>query len=291
MTIPTPTPIAPPPAPPASGGTPQPTGPRTSSRVVAILVAVIGGLIVLGTFSSIALSAVASANREHDDTTAGVVGVDKLAITVSGGSLTVTYADVSQAQLRVDRGIGSAPWTLASDGGTLTVASPDHFGNFGWWPFGGNGTATLVLPKSLQSPSVDGSVEVNGGSVSLAGGQFGDLQALTEAGSLSLSGSAHTVTARADAGDSTLDLSSVSTLQAEVNAGRIVASLAGSAPVTTTAQVSAGALDLTVPAGAYDVTSNVSAGAFHNDLGSTPGAPNTVRVDVSAGAATLSAGS
>jgi hypothetical protein len=282
--------IAPPPAPPASGGSPQPTGPRTSSRVVSIVIAVIGGIIVLGTFASIALSTVALANRREDNTSVAVAGVDKLAVDVSGGSLTVSYGDVSQAQLRVDRGIGSNPWTLESNGGTLTVSSPDHFGDFGWWPFGGNGNATLVLPASLRSSTIDGTVEVNGGSVSLTDGQFGDLRASTDAGSLRLSGTAHTVTARANAGDSTLDLTGVSTLQTEVNAGRIVASLTGTPPVTTTVQVSAGALDLTVPAGGYDVTSNVSAGSFHNDLGSTPGAPNSVRVDVSAGVATLSAG-
>ncbi|WP_197061115.1 DUF4097 family beta strand repeat-containing protein [Microbacterium mangrovi] len=282
--MPPPTVPTPPPAPPAPGG--QPPARRTSSLIVSIAIAVVGGLIVVGTVAGVALSTVAVANRHQDSTAVPVAEVSALDIQVSGGSLTVTYGSTSEAQLTVDRGFGSTPWTLENVGGTLKVASPDHATAFGW-PFGGSGTATLTLPSSMLASDVDGTVQVDGGSVSLEGGRFGDLRAATEAGSLRLSGSAQTVTARSDAGDSTLDLDNVTTAKLDVSAGRMVATLGGTAPRGVDATVSAGALDLGVPAGPYVVTSTVSAGAFHNTLGSTPGATNAITADVSAGALTL----
>jgi hypothetical protein len=274
------------PTPPTSGGQSQPPTRRTSSLIVSIVVAVIGGLIVVGTLAGVALSTVALANRHQESTAVPVAGVDALDIQVSGGALTVTYGTVSEATLSVDRSFGTRPWTLVNEGGTLRIASPDNSASFGW-PFGGSGTATLILPASLQASAVDGTVQVSGGSVSLTGGRFDGLQTATEAGSLHLSGTARSVTARSDAGDSTLDLANVATAKLDVSAGRTVATLSGTAPSTVEATVSAGALDLGVPAGPYLVTSTVSAGAFHNALGSTPGATNTITADVSAGALTV----
>jgi hypothetical protein len=281
------TPLAPPPAPPAPGAAPQPTGPRTSSRVVSILVAVVGGAIVLGTLATVALSTIALAGSRQDATTVQVAGVDALDIDVSGGSLIVAYADVRDARLTVDRGMGSSPWTFENRDGTLTIASPDRLTSFGW-PFGGNGTARLTLPASLRASAVDARVQVDGGSVRLTGGRFDDLQATTDAGSLRISGAARTVTGQSNAGDSQLVLRDVESASIDVSAGRTVATLKGTAPHSIDATVSAGLLQLGVPAGAYDVTSNVSAGAFHNALGSTPGAANTIRAEVSAGALELS---
>ena len=62
-----------------------------------------------------------------------------------------------------------------------------------------------------------------------------------------------------------------------------------SSPRTLELDVSAGSLDVTVPDGDYDVTSDVSAGDFDNRVGSTPGADSTVDVQVSAGKAILQA--
>lgn len=280
------TPLAPPPAPPASGDAPQPTGPRTSSRVVSILVAVVGGVVVLGTLASVALSTVALANRRQDAAAVAITGVDALDIDVSAGSLTVGYADVPEARLTVDRGAGSSPWTFENRDGTLTVASPDHLPAFGW-PFGGSGTARLTLPASLRHSALDARVQVDGGTVRLTGGRFDDLQASTDAGSLRISGVARTVTGTSSAGDAQLVLRDVESARIDVSAGRTVATLEGAAPHAVEATVSAGMLQLAMPAGAYDVTSDVSAGAFHNALGSTPGAANTVHAEVSAGALNL----
>jgi len=260
-------------------------GPRTSSRVISIVVAVIGGMIVLGTLASVAFSAVAFAGRQRDDTTVVVAGVDKLDLDVSGGELTVTYDGVSEAELIVDRGFGSGQWTFENDGGTLTVASPDQVG-FGW-PFDGHAQATLKLPASLLASTLDGVVQVNGGTLSLMGGRFDDLQAETNAGSLQLRGIAHTVTARSSAGDSMLDLANVETARLEVSAGRMMTTLGGTAPSDVTATVSAGVLDLGVPDGPYTVTSGVTTGAFHNSLGTSSGSGNTIHADVSAGSMTL----
>jgi hypothetical protein len=53
--------------------------------------------------------------------------------------------------------------------------------------------------------------------------------------------------------------------------------------------VSAGSLNLTVPDGEYNVTSEVSAGGFENKIGSSPDADSTVDVQVSAGQVVLRA--
>ena len=54
-------------------------------------------------------------------------------------------------------------------------------------------------------------------------------------------------------------------------------------------EVNAGSLNLTVPEGDYDVSSDVAAGDFDNRIGSTPDAQNTISVSVSAGDAVLRA--
>jgi hypothetical protein len=92
------------------------------------------------------------------------------------------------------------------------------------------------------------------------------------------------------AGRADLDLADVRSAEITVSAGALVGELTGDQPDAITLEVSAGSADLTVPEGDYDVSSDVSAGQFDNQVGSTPGASSTVRVDVSAGQAVLRAG-
>ncbi|MBN9173548.1 MAG: hypothetical protein J0I70_05270, partial [Microbacterium sp.] len=153
-----------------------------------------------------------------------------------------------------------------------------------------NGRATLTLPASLRTTAIDASLSVAGGSLTVHDGVFRKLDAETDAGSLDVTGTARSLTAETNAGDATLRLADVETGEFSVSAGRLTTVLSGGSPRRLTADVSAGALDLTVPDADYDVSSDVSAGGFDNRIGSDPGASNTIRVEVSAGSATLRAG-
>ena len=91
------------------------------------------------------------------------------------------------------------------------------------------------------------------------------------------------------AGRADLDLDDVATATLSVSAGALNAILAGAQPDAIGVDVSAGSMELTVPEGEYDVTSDVSAGGFDNRVGSSPGASSTIDVQVSAGQVLLRA--
>lgn len=283
------TPPPPPPAPsaPASGPVP-PQGPapiRASSRVVAIIMVALGGLIVLGAIGSAVVSTVFAASVRTSTNTVDTTGVDNLDLDVSSGTLRVEFADVDEAELEVTSAFGSDRWTLRNDEGELVVASPRQL----WmgWLFGGSGDGVLRLPQSLAG--LDADVQLSAGDLTV-NGDFGDLDVDLGAGRMQVEGSAREVNADISAGRADLALADVRQAQLTVSAGELRAILTGRQPTEITADVSAGSLRLTVPAGDYDVTSDVSAGDFDNRIGSTPGASSTVRVSVSAGSAELRSG-
>ncbi|MBN9187729.1 MAG: hypothetical protein J0I62_04390 [Microbacterium sp.] len=287
-----------PPAPPVPGpptpptppsGAPGPSRPSNAARAVSIVAIVLGGIVVLGTLGSAVLSTLTIGAIRSESRTLEVADIDELDVEVAGGSLQVVFADVDAAELSVESVAGATGWTFEQDGHELRVSTPDrHFG--GAWLFGDNGRATLTLPASLRTTAMDASLSVAGGSLTVHDGVFRKLDAETDAGSLDVTGTARSLTAETNAGDATLRLADVETGELSVSAGRLTTVLSGGSPRRLTADVSAGALDLTVPDGDYDVSSDVSAGGFDNRIGSDPGASNTIRVEVSAGSASLRAG-
>lgn len=152
------------------------------------------------------------------------------------------------------------------------------------WIFGGSGRAVLVLPDSLEG--LDADVQMAAGSLR-AEGDFGLVDLTVGAGELALDGSAEDVSVDLSAGRAILNLADVDTADLTVSAGSMDASFDGTQPSDIRAGVSAGSLTLVVPDGAYDVTSDVSAGNFRNQLGSDPGADSTISVEVSAGQVVL----
>jgi ferric-dicitrate binding protein FerR (iron transport regulator) len=93
-----------------------------------------------------------------------------------------------------------------------------------------------------------------------------------------------------NAGRADLALSDVDTADLRVNAGELNATLTGAQPTHLELSASAGAMDVTVPAGSYQVTADTSAGSFENRVGSAPGESSTVQVNVSAGRILLQPG-
>lgn len=275
----------PPTAPERPAGDPRPPA-GGSSRVVAIIVIVLGAIVLLGAMISAAVGTIASASVHTTTRTLDAAGVDELAVDTAAGSLRVEFADVSEAELEVTGSWGANEWRFDRDGDTLEVSSPDHFSWFGWggW-FGDQRTdAVLRLPSSLEG--LDADISLAAGDFS-TDGEFGVLGLSLAAGSFDVSGSAESVIADVSAGRGTLEVDGASTADLTVSAGALDATLTGAQPDSVEIDVSAGSLNLTVPEGDYDVSSDISAGGFDNGIGSTPGASSTIRVQVSAGEAVL----
>jgi len=279
--------LTPPPVIPGSPAPPQqnPTG----ARAVAIVVIVLGALVLIGAATSAVLATVASASVHTSTRTLDVAGVEELDIDTAAGTLRVEFADVSDAELEVTSSWGADNWRFVRDGDELKVASPDRRGWLGWlgWVGDDGADAVLRLPSSLEG--LDADVSLAAGEFS-TDGDFGELDLSLAAGSLDVSGTADSLSVDVSAGRGTLEVDGVREAELTVSAGTLDAVLTGARPDSIEADVSAGTLRMTVPEGDYDVTSEVSAGAFDNRIGSVPGASSTVRVEVSAGEAVLKSG-
>ncbi|TDN91397.1 DUF4097 family beta strand repeat-containing protein [Microbacterium sp. BK668] len=282
--------------PPAEAQTPPPAGgpTRQSSRVVAILVIVLGALIAIGAMVSAVFSTVAAASVRTTVRTIDVADVGALDVDVAAGSLRIEYADVQDAELEVTGANGADRWTLRTDGDELVVSSPDTWFGDGWsfggWPFGerGAGEATLRLPDSLAGADAD--LSLAGGELVVDEGEYGRFQLDMSAGRARAEASVDAVDASVAAGSADLAFDGAREASFSLSAGSLQAELTGAQPRSVQVSVSAGSLDLVVPEGAYDVQSDVSAGDFDNRIGSDPDADSTVTVQVSAGRATLDAG-
>lgn len=284
----------PPPGAPAQPVAPAPQQPPSgsASRVVAILAIVLGGILVLGAITSAIVGTVASASVHSSTRTLPVAGVDELVVDAAAGTLRVEFADIDEAELAVTGVAGADRWRLEESDGSLRVASPDRFGPwffrdwfFDDW-FGRPGDAVLRLPMSLQG--LDADITLAAGEFTLEG-DLGDLDLELNAGRASVSGSAEEATVNVQAGRGELDLNDVSTVELSVAAGSLDAEFTGAQPDDVQVDVSAGSVNVTVPEGDYDVSSSVSAGGLDDRIGSTPGAPSTIRVEVAAGQVVLAA--
>ncbi len=276
-----------PPVPPAPGTVETAPRPATSgaSRVVAILAIVLGALVILGGAATAIAATVASGAVHTSTRTVDVTGVSELDLDVSAGSVSIEFTDVSQAELEVTSAAGADRWRLERDGDELIVESPRRFGPwfFDGWLFG-RSEAVLRLPASLQD--MDADLSLSAGDLTV-GGEFRELDLDVSAGQATVTASARSVSVDVSAGGGRLELTDVATAEFMMSAGSLDVRMDGRQPDDVDVDVSAGSLDLTVPEGSYDVTSEVSAGQFDNRIGSTPGASSVIRVELSAGGVTL----
>lgn len=274
MTLPTP--LEPAPA-------PVPTPPRRSpgSLAVAIGTIVVGGFVIVGTLLSTGFTA--ARDLRSSDATAplqqtAVDGVRDLDIEVSGGALTVVFADISEAQLD---GSGIGGWTLEQDGDTLKVATPRR--SFADW---GNGAqATLTLPQDLERTNLDLRVEVAGGSLDLAG-DYGDVDVQVAGGGATVTGSASALSISVSGGSATADVEGVDAATFEVTGGDLVADLTGAAPARTSIEVTAGSADIGLPDDTYRLTSD-GPGSVDSALRTSPTATPRIDVQATLGSVTL----
>jgi hypothetical protein len=242
-------------------------------------------VIALALVGSTVLSTIATASVRTETQSIAAGGVSELDIDVSAGSLRVEYADVTMAQLDVTGGWGGSGWTLERDEDELVVSSPDWaFG--GGWLFGREVRATLTLPRDLEDAQLDAQFTVSAGDLD-ASGRYGELDVELGAGAVTVSGAAREVSADISAGRADLDLDGVQSADLTLSAGQFDGRFTGDRPRLVEVDVSAGSLDLALPDGDYDVTSDVSAGRFDNRLSTSASASNRVAVQLSAGEVTL----
>lgn len=281
------------PVPPAGGSVPPPAGPARSAsgagRPIGIVLAVIGGVALLGSGATVAFAAGGQLTRSDTFATAGVSGIQSLDMEVGASDVIVEFGDVDEAELRVDGGNGGA-WTIERDDDELLVRSPNR--SFGWW-FGGwwgdDERVVLTLPESLQRAGLDLDLDLGAGSLEVAG-EFGEVDLHVGAGALTIEGSATSVDADISAGRADIELADVREADFGIAAGRLVAELTGTTPDAVAFEVSAGSLELTVPDDVYHVTQEVSAGSFDNRVETSTSATSTIDAKVSAGSATVRAG-
>ncbi|GAA4772647.1 hypothetical protein [Microbacterium gilvum] len=272
---------------------PQQSAPQAASsapKAVAIVTAVVGGLALLGTAAGIGVSAIVGGSASDDVQTADVSGVTALEIDSTASSFSIVYGDVDDAVLEVADSQGG--WRLARDEDELRVERRD-FG--GWWlggdwfdgdVFESDETVVLTLPERLRDAGLDADLRLSSGSLS-ADGVFGEVDVEVAAGFLSLQGAARAVDVDLSAGRAEVALADVREADLRVAAGRLDAELTGEAPSEVSVEVSAGHLDLVLPAASYAVESEVTAGTFDNGLEESSSSPREVSVAVTAGEARL----
>lgn len=279
--------------PPTEEPRPAPTPPqRTSARAVAIVAIVIGAVVLL---SGIAVPVTAMAigytrgpvsvsGNGDRMLTATVEGASTVRTDVAGGSLQVRFGDVTEAELEITGSWFVSEWSLTRSGNAIVVRSPRDLINV--WPLPGNriGEATLTLPE--HSRGIDADLKIAGGDFSLEG-TVGDIEMRLAGGNADIEGTADSIVVEASAGNIEMDLADVDQADLSLSAGSIEAELSGDQPSDIRVFVTAGSLELTVPAGDYWVTDQVTAGSFDNEIGSNPQADNVIDVTVTAGDVTL----
>lgn len=263
-----------------------PKEPTNQSRPLNVILAVLGGLVLLTLIISATRGATANLSSNQFSKTANVQGITALDVEASAGTFTVQFADTSEAVLDV-KGSRSEEWKLERTANELRVSPPG--GWFNWCFIGCNtqeSTAVLTLPQSMNNGSLNAELSVGAGDLS-AEGDFLTLDLDVSAGSLNVTGAAKTLTADLGAGYIKATLADVNRAELDISAGNMQANLSGTAPASIKADVSAGKLDLFVPDVPYNVVTSVSVGEVDNDLQVASDSPNKITVEVSAGNANL----
>lgn len=272
--------------------------PSSSSRTIAIVMSVVGGIVLLAVAGAAVLGTIFSSGAfgprhqyalDDDGTrflTADTRGITSLSVDSSASDFTLRFADASEARLEIE-GESNRVWTLEVEDGELSVESRRPFPGFclGWcddW----NERVTLTLPRELGEGALDAEFDVSAGSLT-AEGSFRDLDLSLSAGALFFDGAAQSLSSDVSAGRAEISAADVGEADFDISAGRITAVLTGRAPDRTDIEVSAGNLDLTLPDEVYDLRSEVSAGSLDNSLQTSSNANRSITASVSAGSAVL----
>ncbi len=261
---------------------------KQSSRTIAIVASVVGGVVLLGVGATAAVATFGSMNASNSGGTQSldVSGITGIEVESNAADFELVFADVSEAQLDVS-GNSTYRWEMSVEDGDLVIDSKRGFFDFciGWCNMGEQ-QVTLTLPNELDSGKLDAELQLNAGTLN-ASGSWNDLAIEVAAGALEFDGSANSLDTSVSAGRAILNVEGARTADLEIAAGQLIAELTGRTPDEVSVDVSAGKLELTVPADVYDVRSDVSAGSLDNRLDTSSRSSHRIEVSVSAGSAVL----
>ncbi|MDQ0727496.1 DUF4097 family beta strand repeat-containing protein [Microbacterium sp. W4I20] len=304
------TPLTPPPADAAASATPdadpwtaepvetsRTAGPDAAPRssgvnAIMIVTAVVGGIALVGSGGTAALAATGNlmgAGRPDAVQTVEVDGIDTIDLDVDGSNMRIEFGDVDEAELSITNARGPA-WTFEREGDELVVHGPES--SWGWWFgnwFGDEEIAVLTLPESLSGEGLDGDLNLDAGSLEVEG-DYGHLDVEVSAGSLDVNGSADSLDMQMNAGRADVLLDGVDDAVLGVSAGSLDVELTGTPPSTTTIDVSAGSLDLTVPDVGYTLTQDISAGSLDAKIEQSGTGKRSIDVSLSAGSVNIRPG-
>lgn len=279
---------------------------RRNTGPVAIVTAVLGGLLVLGLVVSASVAAFVSMSVRGSGSTTYIdgaittgvddlTGVSGLDVSVGAAQLTIEYSDIQGAQLTAS-GSHADGWRITRSGEALEVRSPQlgiAGGLRGSCIFGVcppsrsvDMSATLTLPRALEDAQIDSVFSIGAGSLTVSG-NFGDLDVYVGVGEATLTGVARALDASVDVGSLTAELTNVAEANIEVSVGEALVTLLGEAPRNVGLVVDLGDAELAVPRGEYAVTTETDLGDVENQIGSVPGASHAISAEVSLGDAVL----
>lgn len=286
------------------------SGMNKSVGALTVALAVVGGITLAGSAALGAVSGMSSdvTSRTVDLSQALAAPVaSDLKVDVSGAELSIEYYSGDEVQFEAS-GKRADRWRVSVDDRTIRVSGPgrgfDWFAD-GWFdgwsggdwfdadlPFGWgdddadarmSSRATLRLPAMLQG--IDADLTLDAGRLTVDG-TLGEVDATVNAGALELDGSAEQFAVTVNAGRADVDLDGVSMGTYMISAGRVTSELSGGLSALTV-EVSAGALDLTLPDDAYDLRRNMTAGSINSDLAEASDSAHRIDVRVTAGTVTL----
>lgn len=275
----------------------EPRQAKPRMRGVAIATAVVGGVVLFGLGATAAFAMAASSQRLDTQRDPGAPlapvdarGVTSLNLNVGVADLDLTFDDVTEATLSASGG-GADRWEFGRKGDELVVRAPKSnsgFCFFGMCPSvrGQHVAATLTLPKNLADGALDADIRIGVGTLRTTG-SFGELDVTVDAGDAYIGGEATELGLAIGMGTFEGELEGVQSVDAEVELGDLALVLRGDPPTDVKLEVSAGSIDLAVPAGPYDVTHGSTAGGIDNTLRTVPGAPNRISAKVDLGDITL----
>lgn len=148
-----------------------------TSRTVAIVTAVVGGLVLVGIGTSAAVAAIHTTNftGEHGAQSLNTTGITGVEVDSNSSQFTIEFADVTEAALKVE-GESRYAWEMSIEGNELVVASKSSLLDFCFgWCAASNEQVTLTLPNGLSNGKLSADLTVDAGSMT-ATGSFSTLE-------------------------------------------------------------------------------------------------------------------
>jgi len=267
------------------------TNHSSTTRTVAIVSAVIGGVVLLAVGGAALLAVTQSLFRPessaHQTLSVPTDGVTQLSVDSHSAHVTVQFDDVPEAVLDVS-GERASDWRLTNRHGELKVDKDTWWlGGFCFIACWGDRTdVTLTLPEDLNDGRMDAGFDIASGEVS-ATGRFDALEIDLASGSIDFDGSARTFNGGVASGDARLAVDSPDEFRVDVASGNVEAAVTGSTPRSVEVDIASGDVQLTLPDAEYRYSQDIASGNVRNDLRTSPTAKASVDVKVASGNVTL----